>query len=237
VALVRLETMGLLRLPKRLLDRGGRPPLATLGAVHVPLKLSRMPASLKLQLVASAHESRLWNSLIAEYHYLGLATPVGRLIRYVIYGDDQLLGAISYTDCAWSLAGRDQLLAKVGLPVESLRDFLIANNRFLILPSVQVPNLASRILSTSTRQVCMDWASRFNRVPLVVETFVDPSRFEGTCYRAANWLSVGLTKGYCKSGGRHSNRHSPKLLFMRGLTAVVHRRLELAIATDIRHAA
>ena len=119
-------------------------------------------------------DSRIWNGLIGSYHYLGLATPVGRLIRYLIYGDSRLLGAISFSDCAWNVHARNDLITKLGFDERRIRDVVICNNRFLILPSVRVKNLASRVLAESLRQVSVDWEKRFHCVPVLAETFVDP---------------------------------------------------------------
>jgi hypothetical protein len=175
-----------------------------------------MPNSLQLEMVETVRESRMWNSLIANHHYLGLTTPVGRLIRYLILGDGQILGAISFSEAAWSITARDELLATFGLPRARIRSAVVSNNRFLILPNVNVRNLASRVLAVASKRLANDWSERFGVQPLFIETFVDPSRFAGTCYRAANWTLVGSTKGFSKKGARHHPRESPKLLFLYG---------------------
>ncbi len=216
VALLKLEALGYLQLPPKKLDRGGRPPRQEVCDLHFADEVSAMPRILRLEFVKDARESRIWNSLIAKHHYLGLATPVGRLIRYIILGDGKTLGAISFSEAAWSLKGRDSLLGDFGLSLDDIRASVISNNRFLILPHVKVRNLASRILASATKQVVADWNVRFQTVPLFIETFVDPSRFEGTCYRAANWTLVGNTKGFSKQGANHSDKKTPKLHFMIG---------------------
>ncbi|MEZ6033184.1 MAG: DUF4338 domain-containing protein [Planctomycetaceae bacterium] len=218
VALLKLESLGYLQLPKKKLDRGGRPPNeVSLGEV-VEECISQMPQTLSLELVNTVRQARIWNSLIARHHYLGLATPVGRLIRYIIMGDAQMLGAISFSEAAWSLTCRDEVLNQFGLSGSEIRSATISNNRFLILPSVQVRNLASRVLGLAVKQVLLDWHERFETLPLFIETFVDPKRFEGTCYRAANWLFVGTTKGFAKQGASHRNTKAPKLIFLIGTT-------------------
>jgi len=235
VALLQLEGMGYLELPMRMLERGGRPPrqLILRAPNSMVKRISKMPLILTVEPVITAADSRAWNGLVATHHYLGVATPVGRLIRYTFYGDSELLAAISFTECAWRVRARDTILRQAGINSASV----IANNRFLILPTVGVPNLASRILALAIRRVRHDWSDRFGVRPLVVETFVDPSRYSGTCYRAANWVSVGETKGFAKCGAAHLPRHEPKLLLLRGLTGSAHRRLCLAIAEQLNHAA
>jgi hypothetical protein len=196
-----------------------------------------MPTAIVCRLVSNGEDSRLWNSLIAEHHYLGLATPVGRVIRYLVIGDDELLGAISFGECSWNIAARNRLLEAVDIKQADIPNAVIGNNRFLILPTVRVPNLASRILGVSSRRVQKDWAARYGSTPVVAETFVDPRRYEGTCYRAANWLFIGATKGFAKSGDRHIREGAPKLIFLRGLTPNVHRRLEQALGRPESRAA
>lgn len=239
VALLRLELLGYLELPARLLDRGGRPPLVPAETIHseVTIAVTRMPVQLETRLVETRAQSRLWNALIAWHHYLGLATPVGRLIRYLIFGDGQLLAAISFSECAWNVQSRNNVLREIGFSDLDVRNVVIGNNRFLILPSVRVPNLASRILAQSLRQVCVDWADRFKSEPLVAETFVDPKQFLGTCYLAANWIQVGIMKGYAKRGASHANRRAPKLILLRGLNSSLHRKLQLAVEGMNRRAA
>jgi hypothetical protein len=238
VALLKLESLGYLELPKRILDRGGRPPLAPanvdFGGQQV---VSSMPGQLDIRLVETRSESKLWNGLISEHHYLGLATPVGRLIRYLVFADGQVVAAISFSECAWNVRPRNFLLRTIGLSERDFHNQVIGNNRFLILPSVSVPNLASRILGQSLRQIRVDWADRFGVPPLVVETFVDPTRFSGTCYLAANWILIGTTKGYAKRGASHRNRQAPKLILLRGLVSALHRKLQLAIAEPKQRAA
>ena len=231
VAAIRLEKLGLIKLPEKLIERGGRPPTPMRSDRIVELQdVKHMPTTIELRLVQTPKEAKLWNALISEFHYLGLVTPVGRLIRYLAFGDDQLVGAISYTEPAWRLWQRDDVLAKLDLETPVCRDAVISNNRFLIMPSVQVPNLASRVLSASLRSVRTDWARRYSVAPLVAETFVDPRRFEGTCYLAANWLYLGQTRGYTKRGNQHIRGDAPKLLLLRGITPVVHKKLAQIIA-------
>jgi len=239
VALLRLESLGFVRLPKKKLERGGRPPIKQSPAVTVELPpVNTMPEVIECRRVQTRAESRFWNALVATYHYLGLATPVGRFVRYLLFGDGMALGAISFTDCAWSVSPRDLILLSIGLKRGEIRDLVITNNRFLILPDVKVPNLASRLLAASLRQVGQDWAAVYGTVPLVAETFVDPQRFAGTCYRAANWLLVGSTKGFSKQGNRHRGDNAPKLVFLRGMHAsVCHKLRAAAVSGSAKHAA
>jgi hypothetical protein len=236
VALLKLEILGYFRLPPKKIDRGGRPPRREIACNLDQSEVLRMPEVLELKLVDNTRHSRLWNALIAHHHYLGLATPVGRLIRYLIVGDGRTLGAISFSDAAWSITGRDELLCEFGLPRNEIRSAVVSNNRFLILPHVHVRNLASKILALATKQVALDWTERFQTQPQFIETFVDPTRFEGTCYRAANWTLIGATKGFAKKGATHVRRRCPKLLFICGTTSTSQQFL-MRRATPERRAA
>lgn len=229
VALLRLEQMGLLSLPPRKRDNGGRPPASIRPVSNLlpPRQVKDMPDTVVLKRVDSPSASRLWNWMIAEYHYLGVARPVGRTVRYLVLGDDTLVGALGFSECAWSVAGRNAALRSIGLNPVFSRQIVVANNRFLILPSARVPNLASRVLAAGVNRVADDWAERFGNRPLLLETFIDPSKYHGTCYFAANWLFIGLTKGFSKSGSSHRNEHAPKLLLLRGIEPAMHRKLEL----------
>lgn len=231
VALLKLEQLGFVRLPRRLRDNGGRPPSVDLKTdIRVPLtSISAMPAAVDLHLVDSRQDRRLWNALIAKYHYLGLPTPVGRVIRYLIQTPDSVLGAISFGESAWRVAARDRLLLRCGIPLDLIRNVVVANNRFLVLPEVKVPNLASRVLGQSLRQLVVDWPIKFGTTPLYVETFVDPCKFTGTCYRAANWIHIGDTKGFSKRGSEHRENSGPKMLFLRGLFKDAHHELKIAV--------
>jgi hypothetical protein len=237
VALLKLESLGYLKLPQRKQDGGGRPPSVEHDPIISESQIHQMPVEIELRYAQDRSEKRLWNSLISKYHYLGLSTPVGRLIRYLIYGDGNLLGAISFSESAWNVGPRNQLLSSVGIPSDSIRDVVIGNNRFLILPFVRVPNLASRILGQSLRRVIHDWEDRFSCCPLIAETFVDPTRYLGTCYLASNWVNIGESKGFTKRGASHLNQKAPKLILLRGLNSSIHQKLQSLVKKGIERAA
>jgi hypothetical protein len=230
VALLRLEELGFLALPPRLVENGGKPPATrTPTSTSEPDRpISQMPSRIDLEKVCSSRQSRLWNWLIAEHHYLGVPTPVGKTLRYLIFGDSVLLGAIGFSECAWNVASRNAALSAVGLAPSDCHNFVVSNNRFLIHPLVKIPNLASSVLSRTTAQLRKDWPLQYRQTPLIIETFVDPSKYSGTCYFAANWILVGTTKGFSKKGGSHQRRNEPKMLLLRGLTSSLHRKLERA---------
>jgi hypothetical protein len=140
--------------------------------------------------------SRLWNELMGRYHYLGAGPLCGAQIRYLInsprYG---WLGGLAFSAGAWRVEARDRW---IGWSEEARKRHLekvVCNSRFLILPQVQVPNLASHVLSLSAKRLPRDWFERYGFEPVLLETFVERDRFHGSCYRAANWQYVGSTCG------------------------------------------
>jgi hypothetical protein len=199
VALLRMHRDGLFELPP---PRGGNgngrwnpqptpatdpgPPLTGTRRDLGPLILHR---------VACPKDSRLWNELIARYHYLGCTPLPGAQIRYLLRNETHLLGAIGMGAAAWKVAPRDLFIGWTSAQREQRLHLVINQARFLILPWVQVKNLASSVLSLLATQVASDWEELYAYRPLVMETFVEQERFQGTCYRAANWIHVGQTQG------------------------------------------
>ena len=140
--------------------------------------------------------SKLWFALMERYHYLGGGPLCGAQIRYIVtssqFGN---LGAMAFSSASWALKTRDDHIGWTEAARRANLQFLIGNDRFLILPTVRVKNLASEVLSLALSRLPQDWEQRYHVRPVLVETFVDPSRFEGTCYKAANWTYVGDSAG------------------------------------------
>lgn len=157
-------------------------------------------APVKLEVANHSSREPLWDSLVRQYHYLGYQKLLGHRLKYLAWIQDRPVAALSFSAPALKLRVRDQY---IGWSPEQRKHYLkhLANNsRFLILPWVQIRHLASHVLALSLRRVKQDWEQHFH-VPLwLVETFVDPRRFPGTSYKAANWQSLGSTGGYGKQG-------------------------------------
>lgn len=138
----------------------------------------------------------LWNEYVHRYHTLGYKIPFGAHQRYfVVSGNGQKLGCLLFAAAAWALAQRDEWIGWSEVD-RSLRLNLIVNNsRFLILPWVKIKNLASKVLSLTAKRIRDDWQERYGYSPVLLETFVDPTKYRGTCYRAANWHFLGRTAG------------------------------------------
>ena len=130
------------------------------------------------------------------YHYLGSGPLCGAQMRYLIKSRSfGWLGGLAFSAAAWRVEARDRW---IGWSEEARREHLsrvVCNSRFLILPQVQVPNLASHVLSLATKRIAKDWTERYGLAPVLLETFVERERFSGICYRAANWQVVGMTQG------------------------------------------
>lgn len=203
VAMLRMQDDGLIQLPvsRRTKTSQRSKPLETIASapqsiIHSPV---HQLSSLQLCLVTSK-DSRLWNEYIQRYHYLGYTPLPGAQLRYFVIMNGQVLALLGFGASAWQIAPRDTF---IGWDHEQRRQglALIVNNaRFLILPWVQSKNLASKILAMVARQLPSDWFNRYNIQPVLMETFVESERFAGTCYRAANWIHVGQTKGRGKLG-------------------------------------
>jgi Druantia protein DruA/Transposase Tn5 dimerisation domain/Transposase DNA-binding len=153
--------------------------------------------------------SRLWKALMSSYHYLGAGPLCGAQLRYLIRSASHgYLGALAFSAAAWRVAARDQW---IGWSEQARRQHLpkvVCNSRFLILPQVQVANLASHVLSLCARRIEQDWHEHYGFAPVLLESFVQRDRFAGTCYRAANWQHVGSTCGRGRQD-RHRNGSVP----------------------------
>ena len=150
---------------------------------------------LDFQLVRRTPEEALFNSLMEEHHYLGYEQPVGEHLKYVVWAQGRPAACVAWSSAPRHLGSRDRY---IGWSAEARRRnirFLAYNTRFLILPWVRVEHLASHLLGRMAARISADWNRAYGHPLYFVETFVDPERFRGTCYRAANWVLLGKTTG------------------------------------------
>jgi hypothetical protein len=150
---------------------------------------------LEFRQVRRTPEERLVNALIEQYHYLGYTQPVGEQLKHLVLAHGRPVACLMWCSAPRHLGPRDRF---IGWSAEARRQnirFLAYNSRFLIFPWVQVPHLASHILGRMARVISGDWERVYGHPVYYLESFTDPSRFRGTCYRAANWVSLGLTSG------------------------------------------
>jgi hypothetical protein len=237
-ALLHLERRGGIRLPPAAVFPGPRParrePAATAGA-GPPAVVGRLATVQPVEVVPvggpGSPTSRVWNELMTRYHPLGAGPLCGAQIRYLIHSATRgWLGGLAFSAAAWQVAVRDRW---IGWNVAARRQNLpqvIANSRLLILPQVRVPDLASHVLGQAVRRVAADWPARYGYAPLLVETFVEAARFPGTCYRAANWVEVGQTRGRGRQDRTHQRAVPVKRVFVYALAAQARARLCTAAA-------
>lgn len=160
---------------------------------------------LRVEVVTSKELMDQFKSLIDQYHYLKYDRCISERMAYMIYGNNnQILSCLLFGASAWSCRDRD---AFIGWSKEDRQRNLIMttnNVRFVILPFVNVPHLASHILSIISKRISSDWECKYGHPIYLLETFVEVGRFKGTCYKAANWLNVGQTTGRGRNGGHHN---------------------------------
>jgi hypothetical protein len=199
VVLLRMEKDGLIRLPPPRTKNGNGTRYSRRTAAAEPslpiVVDSRAFAELHLDVVATRKESALWNEYIARYHYLGYNALPGAQLRYLIRFQGQELACLGFGASAWKVAPRDRFIGWTPEQRKRNLHFVVNNARFLILPWVDSPNLASKILSLATKKLPEDWQERYGYRPVLLETFVQSDRFQGTCYKAANWIHIGITQG------------------------------------------
>jgi len=207
VGLLRLHRAGLIELPAPTRRNGnGRALVQGPDRWPEPVPVERRVgelSGLRLEAVTDQRVSRLWNGLIDRYHYLGYTPLPGAQLRYLIQWDGGVLGAIGFGAAAWKVAARDRWIGWGRAAREAHLGRVLNNARFLILPWVQVKHLASRVLSLAARRVAEDFPARYGEPLVLLETFVETPRFAGTCYRAANWQSLGETSGRGKLDRHH----------------------------------
>ena len=162
---------------------------------------TRLLTEVTVELLHGKEELRRHDELLERDHYLHNATAVGDVLRYVAEYQGQWVAVLTFCSAALHLKPRDRFLEWPARRVSQRRHLLAQNSRFLVLPSTgRWPNLASRILKGVEQRLSEDWKAHFGHPVLLVETFVDPQRFRGTCYQAAGWLALGQTQGYERCG-------------------------------------
>jgi hypothetical protein len=203
--LLMLERAGQIELPPvRRLIRGQcrterrRPEAIWIDTTPLALPLEKL-GPVTLQPVRRTGEEPLFNSLMEAHHYLGYEQPVGEHLKYLAWAQGRPIACLAWSSAPRHLGSRDRY---IGWNAEARRRnirFIAYNTRFLILPWVRVPHLASHILGKVTSALSQDWQRMYGHPVYFAETFIDPGRFRGTCYRAANWQLLGLTTGRGKN--------------------------------------
>ena len=170
------------------------------------------------ELHRSPQDVPLYDWLLSQYHYLSHTSPVGLNLKYLVWDrSGRPLACLLFGSAAWKCAGRDQFIGWTRAEREAHLQQITNNSRFLILPWVRVRSLASQVLSRVLDRIGQDWQDQYARPLSLVETFVDTSRFEGGCYRAANWIFLGQTTGRTRQDRWNRIHVAPKRVFVRPL--------------------
>jgi hypothetical protein len=228
--LLRLEQWGHLRLPPTQRRPRQRSELPLLPAELIPLAWAELPPVSSLDgLVVRPivqDERQGWHLFMGRYHYLGDKPWVGEHLFYAAFLEGELVALVGWAAAVLHAPLRERFIGwDEAAKRRSLR--LVASNvRFLVLPWVRVPHLASKVLGRTLRRLSADWQQRWGHPVLLAESFVDTSRFRGTCYRAANWRYLGMTAGRVRRGNAYLRAQTgPKALYVYELHRHARRRL------------
>ena len=199
VALLKLARRGMLELPPARNCSFARPTWAAVRDECWPIVEKTLAELGPVWLVPVDGEhaalSKQWWAMLQAHHPLGAGPLCGAQLRYLVASSVGVLGALSFSAAAWRLSARDKWIGWDEATRQAQLPKVVANSRFLILPTVKVANLASHVLSLAAARLAGDWQARYGITPALLETFVDRSRYRGTCYRAANWIQLGQTQG------------------------------------------
>ena len=178
-----------------------------------------------LKQVRRTRLEKLFNSLISEHHYLGYTQPVGEHLKYIAFSNDRPIACLAWSSAPWYIGARDRFIGWSPETRQKNPCLIINNTRFLVLPWVEVSHLASHLLALNRRRVSEDWGLVYNHPVYLLETFVDTERFQGTCYKADNWIYVGKTTGRGKLSKSRKPTLSKKAVYVYPLAKDFHYRL------------
>lgn len=229
--LVKLDERGFIQLPPRRQKPSNR--MAQRIVAPVPHQTTPIEGPLKalqplrvLNIQSHAEYEPLCSCLLSFYHYLGYRSAVGENMKYLILDrHERPLGCMLFGSSAWTVGDRDRFLGWNAATRKQHLHLTTSNTRFLILPWVRVPHLASHILGLISRRISYDWQSRYGHPVYLLETFVDQTRFQGTCYQAANWFHVGQTQGRSRNDRYQQLQVPVKSVYLYPLTKDYRTRL------------
>lgn len=217
--LLQLERNQLITLPPRIIDNNNNSQRRRISPATFDFQPDPITSTLsaltpiELRQVRRTPEEKLFNALIRQYHYLGYAQPVGEHLKYLVYAGTKLLACLCFSSAPYAIDCRDIFLGWSREARERNRHLLAYNTRFLIMPWVRVPHLASHLLGRIAKTISTDWQKIYHHPIVWMETFIDTERFAGTCYRAANWTLLGLTSGRGKYNKTQKQLTSIKAMY------------------------
>jgi len=227
--LLALEAKGALELPPRQ-NESFRAPRRTdrrvfqLNASSLEGSVGRF-RSLTIKMVRQTPDEALWDYLVDHYHYLGRPWIVGSYLKHLAYLDGRLVSCLGWGSAAWKVGCRDDFIGWDADVRKANLHKVVNNVRFLILPWVRVEHLASKVLALNLRVLAADWQSFYAHEIALAETFVDTERFQGTCYKAANWRYIGETRGRGKYDRYNRCAESVKGVYLYPLSPHFRERL------------
>lgn len=181
--------------------------------------------NITIKIVSSTPIEKDYNGLIDKYHYLGFKLGSGEQLKYIVFGDSKYIGAIGFDSSALKVSDREKYIGWNREEKAKNLFKIINNTRFLIMPWVRVPNLASYILGKISRRIRQDWLDRYNHEIVLLETFIEKNRFKGSCYKAANWKCIGETKGRGRNDRYNERKLAVKDIYIYPLTKYFKRSL------------
>jgi hypothetical protein len=200
------------QIPLNPFERRPHPPVVSVDRTSFAGPLSQIQP-IELRQVRRTAEEPLFNSLIEHHHYLGYEQPVGEHLKYVVWAHGRPIACLAWSSAPRHLGSRDRYIGWSAEARQRNIRGIAYNTRFLILPWVQIPHLASHILGQMAQILSHDWEQMYGHPVYFAETFIDPDRFRGTCYRAANWKLLGMTTGRGKdSTSKRPNRSLKEVL-------------------------
>ena len=169
---------------------------------------------IQLEIARAGIDLKRWRRYVNEYHMLGDKKVFGSRLAYFIKSRETILGCLQFSASSWALSSRDQWIGWTVQDRKQRLHLIVNNSRFLILPWVNVKNLASKVLSLAIKQIQEDWLRDYCYAPVLLETFVDTSHFAGTCYKASNWIYLGETQGRGRMDREKDYGLSRKAIYM-----------------------
>lgn len=228
--LLLLESKGFIKLPATKVTPpnplGNRKEPARVTIDKTPIHCSLadlLPITLKQ--VRRTPFEKIFNGLVSEYHYLGYTQPVGEHLKYVAFASDRPIACLAWGSAPWYIGVRDRFIGWTKKTRENNLHLIANNLRFLILPWVQTPCLASYLLALNRRCIPRDWQNLYGHSVYLLESFVDTERYKGVCYQADNWICVGQTTGLGKLSKSRQPALSKKAVYVYPLARHFRREL------------
>jgi len=233
-----LHRQGLIELPAlRVIGRSSRGAAAKPQALCIdqtPLSVSLAELGpLEMRQVRRTPEEAMFNSLLQQHHYLGYTQPVGEHLKYMVFAGERPIACMAWSSAPRHLGSRDRFIGWTAQARLANIRLLAYNTRFLILPWVTVPHLASHLLGRIAKRLSADWQAVYAHPICFVETFIDPQRFRGTCYRAANWTLLGVTTGRGKDAPTRAANRSIKQVLGYALVKDFRQRLSQLVDAEV----